>query len=148
MKSPISTERKKVEAVPEWTQQLCKLALQCGNASPAGDPVLLGEAYRILSEAPSSFAGLIAELPDRHTIGGLIAVGAYESAALRLLPTQFGMMLSRGPGRDNWLASCCLGGRETDVTCIAGSASAALLGAYLQDLAGFFGADTGHSIPN
>jgi hypothetical protein len=135
----------------DWGQSLCRLAWKCTEDVLSDDQTLIDAAHRLLSEAPSAFAGLIGELPDRQVIASLVALDAYESAAMRLLPRQFGLMLSRGPGREGWLASSCLSGREEDVTCRASSAAAAMLGAYLSELAGFsdgLGNRAGQSLTN
>lgn len=135
----------------KWREQLGLLALQCLEAETADVPALLTDVHQLLTFAPETFSGLIGEVPERSTFAALIAIEAFESAVFRLLPRNFGYMISRGPEQTSWLASSCLGGREDDVTCRARSITTALLGAYLYELAGF-GASRGNfdspSIPN
>lgn len=121
-----------------WSSELRRVALQCVDNAAPDDPSLIRDAHRLLSGSPAAADDLVGVLPARKLIEALLTLRAYESAVLRMLPEQLGYLLSRGPGRSYWLASSCLEGRNEDVTCRASSAAAALLGAYLSELAEFF----------
>ena len=123
------------DAASLWMCDLKYILFDCGESGLLAEAALLGRAYRLLSCAPLAYQDLISNLPSRRTFDTLVSAGAYESAALRLMPRRLGFFLSRGPGRADWLASSCIDGRDEDMTFGAITASGALLGAYLSQFA-------------
>ncbi|MFC4296158.1 hypothetical protein ACFO0A_13945 [Novosphingobium tardum] len=73
-------------------------------------------------------------------VEGLLDEGAFEAAALRLLPGGLGYMLSKAPNAREWIATTCLAGGAGETTFVGKTLASALLGAYagtLREIARF-----------
>ena len=72
-------------------------------------------------------------LPDERALEAMVAAGAYETAALALLGSETGFMLSRGV-KGSSLATVVLSGRDEEMTVEGTTAALALLAALAMAL--------------
>lgn len=110
------------------------LAFDCAELPASEEGRLLRGLIETLRCAswPQSLAGL--SLPEADELERLLASGAAESAALRLIGDEAGCMLSRGPG-GLWIASVILPGHVTETNASGETLAMALAGALALALA-------------
>jgi hypothetical protein len=121
------------ETFLEWKWQLDELLCNCAAASGRDSAELLREAFALLSAPPSSIQPLIGRLPDSRHFEALLALGAFESAALALLGDAVGYMLSSSANGAS-LASIILPGMTQDISAEGANGALALLTAFAAAL--------------
>ena len=113
-----------------WADQATTLSLECAATPYKYQATMLRQAYALMGNPPAAIGALIApSLPLAH-FEALLGVGAYETAAIALLGTRIGYLVSRGPGGD-CLASVVLPGMSEDLCVEAPTEALALLSALL-----------------
>jgi len=112
---------------------LLGLAVDCCTATSSLETQLLARAFLVLRRAiDDQDIGLIG-FPDLETIRGLLAAGARESAAIHMLGSGCGYMLSRS-AEGHAIATVCLPYRE-EITTEAATPALALIAALCNGLA-------------
>ena len=119
-------------AVP-WRAGMARLALRAEAASAGTEADVLAEALTLLAHAPHATAALNGIGCDIASVAALITAGAWESAALAMVPTLGAYMLSRG-GTPAHVASVLLPGFDEEVTMRGDSAALALTAAIAAAL--------------
>ncbi|PLK26633.1 hypothetical protein [Novosphingobium sp. TH158] len=120
-----------------WFDSLGELALACAGSFAGEEALRLRDAYVLLGRAPAHALLAGTKLPDPALFETLVHAGAGESAALALLGSDAGFLLSRG-AQGRYLASVILPGRNEEASAGAETAALAIVGALalaLQDLA-------------
>lgn len=112
----------------EWRQALADLSRQAGDAQVHDQGDFLRVARTLMTVAPESMAWRFGDLPSRAAFETLLAVEAWESAALALLPESAGYLFSRS-GDGAAIASLVLPECAEDVTAEADSPALALVSA-------------------
>ena len=99
--------------LPEETvAQLVDIAVTCCAATVEQERTLLVRTHEAIAGLPRELLeGLLPGLPSSDEFTGLIQANAYESAALRLLGSKLGYMVSRSPN-GICLATVCAPGIE------------------------------------
>ena len=120
-----------------WRMRLEELGLACRISEAAGQADGVREAFDLLMLAPPGQHKHLSQHLVEAKLDAMLAIGAYESAALSLLPRSAGYMLSRGPSGEH-LATVIL--PESEQERIAGGATAALalIAALMAELAELF----------
>ena len=120
-----------------WRMRLEELGLACQISEAAGQSDGVREAFDLLMLAPPVHClHLLPQLAEAK-LEAMLAAGAYESAALALLPKSAGYMLSRGPNGEH-LASVFLPASEQEMTASGATAALALVAALMAELAELF----------
>lgn len=119
-----------------WRARLADLLRRCRTASSGEQAPVLREARLLLTLVPFGLAERLGEDRDPVAIEPMLAVGAYESAALALLPARASYMFSRGEAGGVHFASVLVPGIEDEVTMPGASAALALIAALVAALAG------------
>ena len=112
----------------DWLHQLSELALSSSAASDGDEVRRLRAARALLARAP--YPALLAgvSLPDPLVFEAMLDANATESAALSLLDSDCGIMISRS-GDGDCLASVLLPGRSEEVTAAANTIALAVIAA-------------------
>ena len=118
-------------AVGSWRSQIAELIAWLENDRDFDEGAALTRAYDLLCECPAEIATSLPALPPTEEFDSLLAIGAFESAALRLVSGPAGYMFSSGPN-GRFIASVILPGMPKEITADGGSVANALLGAYLR----------------
>jgi hypothetical protein len=120
----------------EWRLRLAELCGDCAVGLPEEEADLLRAAHDLVTMAPEAGAmgELTAHLPPRAHFEALLGLGAYDSAAIALVPESGSFILSRS-GTGEALASVVLEGMEEELTSEAESPALALLSALMACLA-------------
>ena len=84
-----------------WRMRLEELGLACRISEAAGQADGVREAFDLLMLAPPGLHKHLSQHLVEAKIDAMLATGAYESAALSLLPRSAGYMLSRGPSGEH-----------------------------------------------
>ena len=122
------------KAVAGWRRQLGELALACAGSFPSEEAQRLRDMHRLLAKAPTSAVLRGAVVPDAERLEQLIAAEASSAAALALLGSQCGYLLSRGAGGQH-LASVVLPGAVEEISASGDTLTLALVGALALALA-------------
>ncbi len=121
----------------EWRLRLAELCRDCAMADAGDEAQQLRLAHWLLALAPDNqeedWSALVNHLPPRATFEGLLRLGAYDSAAMSLVPEMGGYILSRSGG-GACLASVVLPGMDEEITAEAESSALALLSAMVACL--------------
>ena len=112
----------------DWRQGLADLSRQAGDADAEDQADFLRIARTLMTVAPESEAWSVGDLPSRSGFEALLAVEAWESAALALLPETAGYLFSRS-GDGCCIVSLMLPHADEDITAEAGSPALALVSA-------------------
>ena len=126
------------------------------TADEDASPEVLREALLLMALAPKYAGADDKVMPDPVRMEAMLALRAYESAALSLYPANAAYMVSRGSGEGPHFASVILPGMAEEVTMQGTGAALALTAALLTALAGGIGADgieaggveAGHDAPD
>ena len=119
----------------EWRLRLTELCRDCALADSGEQADMLRLARSLLSIAPEDASGIKpAHLPSLKAFERLLDVGAWESAALDLMPEEASFMLSRA-GEGHCMASITLPGLDEEVTSEADTVAMALVSALAAGLA-------------
>ena len=111
------------------------------TADEDASPEVLREALLLMALAPKYAGADDKVMPDPVRMEAMLALRAYESAALLLYPANAAYMVSRGSGEGPHFASVILLGMAEEVTMQGAGAALALVAALLTALAG--GIETG-----
>ena len=128
----LSPEKHLAEAY--WRMRLEELGLACRISAPAGQADGVREAFDLLMLAPPGRRQQLSPKLAEAQIAAMVATGAFESAALALLPQRAGYMLSRGPSGEH-LASVFLPESDREMTVGGATAALALIAALMAELA-------------
>jgi hypothetical protein len=122
----------------EWRLRLTELCCDCAGALHGEEAEQLGLAHDLLAlaaQAPvHSLGELLDHLPPRARFEALLGSGAFDSAALMLVPESASYILSRS-GDGACLASVLLPQMDEEMTSEADSPAMALVSALLACLA-------------
>lgn len=119
----------------EWRLRLSQLCRDCALADSGEQADMLRVARALLAIIPEEAGGLVAGgAPSLHAFERLLEVGAWESAALDLMPEDATYMLSRA-GEGGCMASLTLPGLEEEVTSEGDTPAMALVSALAAALA-------------
>ena len=131
----LSPEKHLAEAY--WRMRLEELGHACRISEAAGQSDGVREAFDLLMLAPpgqqSHLGPHLAPKLAEAKIDAMLAAGAFESAALALLPQHAGYMLSRGPSGEH-LASVFLPDSDRETTAGGATAALALVAALMAEL--------------
>lgn len=116
-----------------WRMRLGELGAACCISEPAGEADRIREAFDLLMLAPSGLLARLSHTASEKSIKAMLAAGAFESAALTLLPQGAGYMLSRGASGEH-LASIFLAHSECEMTANGSTAALALVAALTTEL--------------
>lgn len=86
-------------AEAKWQAGFAKVILACPIACSGDETSLLRQGYAAMLEASAFDPALAEGLPSTSAFEAMLVCRAPESAALSLVPTRAGFMLSRGEGR-------------------------------------------------
>lgn len=114
--------------IADWFEALDDLAISCEDACIQGEARLVRALCSLLDACPPGIAGIAGRTSLRDEVEARIAVGAYDSAVLRLLPDRAGALFSRS-GRHEHVASVVLDGQLEESTSRAPSLALALIAA-------------------
>jgi hypothetical protein len=114
-----------------WAEQVDEILFRCENTS-TDRAALITDIHRLLAEGPASLCGAMRPAISRSELAGLLDVGAFESAALRLLAA-CGYMLSRDSG-GLVIASVVTPSSNRDYSFNASSEDVALSGALMTSI--------------
>ena len=112
-----------------WYARIGALAHDLCDAAATEEPRCLRQTIGLFMMAPAGQKARFAKLPTIHQLEALIAVGAGESAALALLPSDAAYIVSRGSNGVH-LASVMLDGVDEEVAAEASTAGLAILAAF------------------
>lgn len=122
----------------EWRLRLAELCRDCSAANGGEEAGPLRLAWHLLAKAPDGAANgmgaMVHHLPTRPHFEALLALRAYDSAALALMPDQAAYILSRSASGD-YLASVLLPHGDEEMTAQAPTLALALVSALLACLA-------------
>lgn len=118
----------------EWRLALAQLCQASALAESGEEDVLLRQGHALLASLPDQRSTLADHLPPMARFEALLVAGAYDSAALSLMPEAGSYMLSRG-GEGGAMASVLLPGMEEEMTSEAESPALALMSALAAALA-------------
>lgn len=118
----------------EWRLRLAELCQASALAECGEEDGLLRQGHALLANLPDQRSTLADHLPPMARFEALLAAGAYDSAALALMPEAGSYMLSRG-GEGGAMASVLLPGMEEEMTSEAESPALALMSALAAALA-------------
>ena len=119
----------------EWRLRLSELCRDCALADSGEQADMLRLARSLLSIAPDDAQGIDpSHLPGVNAFERLLDAGAWESAALDLMPDEASFMLSRS-GDSHCMASITLPGLEEEVTSEADTPAMAMVSALAAGLA-------------
>ena len=113
-----------------WADQATALSLECAVTPHRYQANMLRQTDALMGHAPAAISSLIAPPPPLGHFEALLSVGAYETAAIALLGTGIGYLVSRGP-EGSCLASVVLPGMSEDMCVEASTEALALLSALL-----------------
>lgn len=82
-----------------WQTGFAKLILACPLACSGNETSLLRQGYAAILDAATFDPMLAEDLPSTAVFEAMLVCCAPESAALSLIPSRAGFMLSRGEGR-------------------------------------------------
>ena len=120
-----------------WRMRLEELGIACRISEAAGEADGVREAFDLLMLAPPGhhlhLGPKLAPKLAEAKVNAMLAAGAFESAALALLPHSAGYMLSRGPSGEH-LASVFLSESERETTAAGATAALALVAALMAEL--------------
>ena len=116
-----------------WRMRLGEIGTACCISEPAGEADGIREAFHVLMLAPPGMLAQLGLRPGEERIEAMLAAGAFESAALALLPQGTGYMLSRGANGEH-LASVFLAGTDSEMTAHGATAALALIAALMAKL--------------
>lgn len=112
-----------------WLIELSGMVEECDANDRVDAYRLLSRLYTLFAIAPRGWNNFFEPLPDNREFGALLDSGAFESAAIRLLGSKAGYILSRSADgvvlASVWLPPSC-----REVHAKADSESVALLKAY------------------
>ena len=117
----------------EWRQGLADLARQASEADAEDQADFLRVARTLMAVAPDAEAHRFVDLPSRSGFEALLAVEAWESAALALVPEAAGYLFSRS-GDGAAIASLVLPGCDEDITAEGDCPALALVAALAASL--------------
>jgi len=119
----------------EWRLRLAQLCRDCAVAEGEEEAGYLRLALDLMAIAPEADRAMVADhLPPQARFDALLAMGAYDSAALVLLPEQASYILSRSAA-GQCLASVLLPQVDEEMTSEAQSPALAIVSALLACLA-------------
>lgn len=119
-----------------WRIRLGEIGTACCISESAGEADGIREAYHVLMLAPPGMLAQLGMRTGEQRIEAMLALGAFESAALSLLPKGAGYMLSRGANGEH-LASVFLGQTDSEMTAHGATAALALVAALMAELSQF-----------
>ena len=108
-----------------WCSQMRNLVRACAISSPAEQSDRIREACLLFRKPPKDIGVSLSGLPGERALEAMLAANAQESAALALLGTKTGFMLSRGNG--TCLASVVLPGSSEEHTATGCTVALALV---------------------
>ena len=117
----------------EWRQGLADLSRQAAVTDAEDQADILRVARTLMAVAPESEAHRFGDLPSRASFEALLAVEAWESAALALLPEAAGYLFSKS-GDGIAIASLVLPDCTEDVSAEADSPALAVVSALAAAL--------------
>jgi len=130
----------------EWRLRLAQLCRDCAVAEGGEEADYLRLALRLMAMAPEADRMIVADhLPPEARFEALIAMGAYDSAAMTLLPEQASYLLSRS-GAGACLASVLLPQVDEEMTSEAQSPALAVVSALLACVVTMAGAQAGVAV--
>ena len=116
-----------------WRTRLGQLAIACAGAFIEDENDRIREARALLALAPHPALVSGIDVPDENQLERLIAAGANADAALALITTDVGYLLSRSGG-GQYLASVMLPGATADCSACGDTLALALIGALARAL--------------
>lgn len=129
-----------------WAAGLAELILACPKGCPGDEASLLRQSYAAIIDAAMFDPALVADLPGTATFEAMLASCAHESAALSLIPSRAGYMISRGEGGVHigsiFLQEC------GEHTAECGTAALAILAATLSAWRAMLGQSDRHLLLN
>ena len=137
LKSTATLSPEKHLAEAYWRMRLEELGLACQISEAAGQSDGVREAFDLLMLAPPGQHLHLGPRLAEAKVEAMLAAGAYESAALALLPQSAGYMLSQGPNGEH-LASVFLLESEREMTAGGATAALALVAALMAELADIY----------
>jgi hypothetical protein len=120
-----------------WRMRLEELGMACGISEAAGQADGVREAFDLLMLTPPGQHLHLSPRLAEAKVEAMLAAGAFESAALALLPQSAGYMLSRGPNGEH-LASVIMPESEREMTAAGATAALALVAALMAGLANVY----------
>jgi len=128
----------------EWRLRLAELCQDCANADGGEEAEPLRQALHLMARVPdANEAGMGAmadHLPPQAHFEALLALGAYDSAAMALMPEQASYILSRSAS-GQCLASVLLPDVDEEMTSQAQTPALALVSALMACLTTMAGRD-------
>lgn len=118
----------------DWFQLIEDLALMASAVPAAQQQAYLESLLRLLAMAPMQAERLGYVQPDAKRLFAFIETGAWESAALSLLPADAGFMASRGPDQ-NHVVSVVLRGADQESTSSGSTLGLAIVSAFALAIA-------------
>lgn len=112
-----------------WLIELSEIVEECDTIERLGVGALLRKVHTLLSIAPKEWSPLFEPLPDKRAFTAMLVCEAFESAAIRLLGSKTGYMLSRSTDGYS-LASIWIQTNRDEVHARADSAAVALIKAF------------------
>lgn len=135
MKGPVlDKDRQQAPAPADWYAALAQIASDCADLPASEEARLLSALVQHLRQAPLAATLQFGDLPQEDGFGELLAAGAADTAALRLIGGEAGYMVSRGPGGLHF-ASVVLAGQSEECSAGGDSMALALAGAFALALA-------------
>lgn len=117
----------------DWRMRLGELGAACCISEPAGQADGIREAFHLMMLAPPALLARLGLTSGEESIEAMLAVGAFESAALALLPQGAGYMLSHGANGEH-LASVFLAQSQVEMTAHGATGALALIAALMAEL--------------
>lgn len=112
-----------------WLIELSEIVEECDKNERLDVSDLLMKLHTLLAIAPRQWSPLFEPLPDHQVFAAMLDSGAFESAAIRLLGSKSGYMLSKSAGGDA-LASIWIRTNRDETHAIANSEAVALVKAF------------------
>jgi hypothetical protein len=118
----------------EWRLRLAELCRDCAGAEASEEAEHLRRALRLMAMAPDDEMGaMVDHLPPQAALEALLGLGAFESAAMALLPEHTTYLLSRSATGD-YLASVLLAQVDEEMTSQGATMALAMVSALLASL--------------
>lgn len=115
-------------SIAAWRRELGELALACAGSFPAEEAQRLRDLRRLLAAAPMPRLLRGLAVPSAERVEQLVAADAASTAALEMIGSESGYLLSRGAS-GQCLASVILPGADEETSASGDTLALALVGA-------------------
>lgn len=120
-------------ALIAWQARVRDFLFDCAGSGPESQAERIRDAFLLFDLAPDAARPMLSRLPREVELENMLAIGAYESAAMALLGRDAGFMLSRG-GNGCCMASVVLPNMAQEMTGEGATVALALLAAQAAAL--------------